>query len=210
MQEDSDLDRDPEAVALRDKLERACAGDADAAGELLVEHVSEVESFIRFNLPRSLATRESVSDLTQSVVSDLLPEFEGTDFPSPEAFKGWLRRCALNKIRMRLRHWRAQQRDPDRARPMHDIEVQPFAASQTSPSQAAHRVEVGAALHDALQELSVDQREVVVLVKLMGLSHLEAGRAIGKSTESSRQLLARGLRRLSEILPDASATWSGE
>ena len=181
---------------------RASGGDAAALNQLLARHVPEVEAFIRYRMPPALATRESVSDLTQSLVGDLIPELPKTEFANEAAFHGWLRACALNKIRERLRFWRAERRDGVE-RAMHDIGPDPLPGRATSPSEALRRSESEERLHEALEKLPEDQRDLVVMVKLCGVSYEEAAEAMDRSPSACRKVVSRAMVKLSSLLPDA-------
>lgn len=176
--------------------------DPEALEALLVDHVDRLHSFLRYHMPPRLATKESVSDLTQSVVGDVLPSLKDATFEDEAAFQGWLYTCALNKVRERGRHWTTEKRDQDRSTPLHDVGEDGLDAAATAPSEAARRVEAGEALHEAIAQLSEDERTVVVLVRLEGLPHAFAAEVLGRSPSACRKLLARALSRLSGLLPE--------
>jgi RNA polymerase sigma-70 factor (ECF subfamily) len=177
-------------------------GDAHAVGELLVAWLPEMERFIRLSMPRALAHRDSISDVTQSLVGDLLPEVGHADFEGPDAFRAWLRRCAMNKLRSRLRRLRTARRDVNRERALHDSPEDQLHAAATGPSAAARRAEREEHLERALDQLPEEQREAVILVRLLGIGHAEAATMLGKTEAANRKALQRGLQRLSKLLPD--------
>ncbi|MEM1451390.1 MAG: RNA polymerase sigma factor [Planctomycetota bacterium] len=177
-------------------------GDPAALQRLVLEHEGALRAFVGRQLPARLATKESISDLSQSIIGDVLPKVGDASFENLSAFRGWLYTVALNKIRERGRYWTADRRDQDRETPLHDIETGEVSARDTRPSEAARREERSAILADALQRLPEDQRTAVVLVRMQGESHEVAAQVLGRSVGACRNLLTRGLRRLSAILPD--------
>ncbi len=186
-------------------LDRAQNGDPHALRELLVAHLPELQVFIRFNAGPDLAAKESVSDLTQSLVGDLLPELPRARFDDLPAFRAWLRRAALNKIIDKQRRYRAACRDQRReaelsASTADDAEIAAALQRISTPSQAATRDEDRQALIRALDRLPPDQRLVVTTVRLLGHSHKDAADLLGKSEQASRQLLSRGMATLSRVL----------
>jgi len=54
------------------------------------------------------------------------------------------------------------------------------------------------------RELAISGREVIVLVKLSGLSHAEAARRLGRTEGSTRVLLSRALARLATRLEEGA------
>lgn len=186
-----------------DVWERTRDGDPSALADLLAAHAGDIESFIRSHMPRALVTKESVGDLTQSLVGDLLPEISRASFDNQAAFRGWLRQCARNKIRERLRHWNAGRRDHGRDCAMQDVGEECLCVDQTTPSEAAQREESNCALHGALEKLTEEQRRLVVLVKFEGRSYAEASAVLGRSPAACRKMMARTLSTLAGLLPDA-------
>lgn len=181
---------------------RARRGDEAALRKLLLRLVPEVRAFIQHSMPPAIDAKESVSDLTQSLVGDLLPELPRGQFDGPDALRAWFRACALNKIRARLRHWRAERREEGRDVAMHDVGSDPFAGREPSPSAAAHEDEARERLRAALEQLPEDQRELVVMVKLAGLSYSEAAATMERSVSGCRKIVSRAMVRLSGLLPD--------
>ena len=108
-------------------------------------------------------SRAEAEDLVQEAFARALSLWDRVGrMPSPT---GYVYRIALNLHRSRLRALRRRR-------------GRPVAAEEADPrSDAALRVE----LRDALQSLSPDQRDALVLVEWVGLSSEEAGAALGSS-----------------------------
>ena len=75
-----------------------------------------------------------------------------------------------------------------------------LAAKQTSPSERAVRNEDLTRLAEALERLPPDQREVVTLKHLVGLTLAQISERLGRSSEAVAGLLFRGRIRLRELL----------
>jgi RNA polymerase sigma-70 factor (ECF subfamily) len=188
-----------------DLVQRACRGDAAALQEMLQAHLPELNVFVRLNMGEHLRARESVSDVTQSLVGDLLPLLATERFADLGGFRAWLRRAALNKIVDKHRFHTAQQRGGERR-----AEVTPSVAEELdllrclralpTPSQAAIDEERAERLERALQRLPEDQRQVVSMKQLCGLSHQEIAAVLGRSEPACRMLLRRGMVRLAREL----------
>ena len=68
------------------------------------------------------------------------------------------------------------------------------------PEQAALQGELREKIQDCIMSLPDDQRAVIVLVDVQGLSYDEAADAIGSAVGTVKSRLARGRRRLREAL----------
>ncbi len=78
-----------------------------------------------------------------------------------------------------------------------------LVAPQSSPSQQAARREQAVILADALEQLSDDYREVIVLRHLEGLSFPEVAGRMGRSLDSVNKLWMRALIKLRQLLQAA-------
>ena len=84
-----------------------------------------------------------------------------------------------------------------------------LAADQTSPSERAVRGEEFLRLARALSRLPEDQRRVVELHYLKGLTVAEVAERIGRTRPAAVGLLFRGLKRLRELLRDPGESADG-
>ena len=75
-----------------------------------------------------------------------------------------------------------------------------LALSQTSPSEAASRRDLGVLLADALADLPEAEAEVLWLYHADNLSFETIGERVGLSRKSVRGLWARGLKSLKRSL----------
>ena len=186
-------------------LDRIRARDRDALHDALLEHLPDLQLFVRFNVGRELAAKESVSDLTQSLVGDLLPELETASFADLDGFRAWLRRAALHKIIDKQRYYRAGRRSTRRQAGVSpstadELDIVEALRTSSTPSQAAVGREEAELLATALDRLPPDQREIVTLTRLHGMSHGDAAQLLDRSEAACRQLLRRGLRELARLM----------
>jgi RNA polymerase sigma-70 factor (ECF subfamily) len=189
-------------------LQRALAGDEAARGELLDRHVARLRAYVRRRQGARLAARESSRDVVQSVLREALAGLDGFRAGEPPARSGfwrWLARTAENKLASRGRFWSRLRRDDAREQPAEGAAADDlFGTDGASPSQAAMAREELERLERAFAELPPAWREVIVLVRLSGLSHAEAARRLGRTEASTRTLLSRALARLATRLEDGS------
>lgn len=184
--------------------ERAAAGDRGALDELVVRHVDGLRAFVRLRVGPELRAKESNSDLVQSVCREVIQEARRFQHPSESAFKSWLFTTALRKIADRAEHWRAQKREAGREERLpsraDDGALLSYYRSISSPSQHAVAAEERERIERAFEELTDEQREVIVLARVAGLSRAEIAAQTGRSEGAVRVLLHRSLARLSEML----------
>jgi RNA polymerase sigma-70 factor (ECF subfamily) len=184
--------------------ERAAGGDRAALDELVVRHVDGLRAFVRLRVGAELRARESSSDLVQSVCREILQEARRFQHASESAFKSWLYTTALRKIADRAQHWRTLKRDAGREERlpsrMDDTGLVGIYRSISSPSQHAVASEERERIERAFEELEEEQREVIVLAKVAGLSRAEIAAQTGRSEGAVRVLLHRSLARLAEML----------
>ncbi len=183
-------------------VRRAQAGDRSAIEVLLDRHLPGLTAFVHLRIGQSLGPREGVSDVVQSTCRDLLERIEDFRHGGEMAFRHWLYATAARKIADRYAHHAAEKRDLRR-------EVTPEAVSGAlrtafadlaSPSQQAIGAEFLERLQVAFAELTDDEREVVLLSRVVSLTRAEVAKAMGRSENGVRNLLHRTLITLSERL----------
>ena len=191
----------PDEAAL---VERARLGDRDALEVLLVRHLPGLEAFVRLRVGRAFDPRESTADVVQSAVRDAVHSIDGFREGGSEEFRRWLYTIAACKVADKFAFHAAQRRDLRREAAA--FEGASAAASRVltdlsgalaSPSQVAVGNELLGRLQDALDELRPEERDVVLLTKVAGLSRAEVAHSMGRSEASVRNLLHRTLTKLS-------------
>lgn len=193
-------------------VDAAVAGDASAIEQLLERHLPGLRAYVRLRAGAGLRSRESSSDIVQSVCRDVLENMGRFRYPGEAAFRAWLYATAMRKIADRAEYWRAAMRDPARevrlspgttSRPSGSDDArlaEVYRASFFSPSQAAIGREALAKLEAAFEKLPEDYREVIVLSRIVGLSRAEIAEKMGRTEASVRNLVSRALAELAEHL----------
>ena len=164
-------------------------GDPAAFAGLVALHESMV-----FNLAaRLLGDGEEARDVAQEVflqVYRTLGRFEGRS-----SLKTWIYRIVVNQCHNRRRFW--LRRGRDREEPLVEgLPTPPTGGSgewHASPYEQARRHERARRVQRALQDLRFDQRTVIVLREMEGLSCEEVAAALGipEGTVKSRLSRAR-------------------
>jgi RNA polymerase sigma-70 factor (ECF subfamily) len=188
-------------------LEKARGGDPVAIEALLKRYLPGLRAFIRLRAGRLVRAKESTTDLAQSICREILEHLERFQYRGEAGFKHWLYTTALRKLGHRRRYYAAGKRDVQR-------EVTPAQGSKSSdpsqiedlyktlytPSQEAIRNEDLERIEQAFDKLSEDQREVIVLSRLVGLSHREIAQEMNRSEVAVRSLLSRALATLADLV----------
>jgi RNA polymerase sigma-70 factor, ECF subfamily len=166
---------------------RAAQRDRPAFGALYRRYVDRVYGYCFY----LLGDHHDAEDVTERTFVAALAAIDG--FRDEGAtFRAWLFRIAhnqlVNALRSRHRHQAASL----------DVVAEPRA--HADPAGLLSRAEEGRGVRRALDQLSDDRRQVVVLRFVDGLSAREIGAVIGRSEGAVRVLQHRALRQLAEML----------
>jgi RNA polymerase sigma-70 factor (ECF subfamily) len=176
-------------------------GDAGALDELYRRYQGPIFGFAY----RYMGNADQAQDIVQET---FLRVHRGREQYLPSSkFSSWLFRIARNLcIDEKRRYWNRRVmaetemagRDPDA-----DTNVlQSFADGGTTAAEELREDELERRVREAIQELSDEQREVMVLSKYQDMTYREIGEVLGISTESVKQRAYRAHMRLRELLSD--------
>jgi RNA polymerase sigma-70 factor (ECF subfamily) len=184
----------PEAASADWSLVQECAaGDEAACARLVTDHQRMVYQ-LGLHL---LGDAQEALDLSQEVflrVFRMLPQFRGHS-----SLRTWIYRIAINQASNRRRWWRrrhrAQQvRLEDHAAAHGEL---PDQSTLAMPDRVLQQQEVATHVWAALDALPFDQRTVIVLREIDGLSYEEIAASLGVAVGTVKSRLARarqGLR----------------
>jgi RNA polymerase sigma-70 factor, ECF subfamily len=151
-------------------------------------------SLFRFFMA-AIGDRHEAQDLTGSVfvsAIEALPGFRGP----VEALGGWLFRIARND----LYDYRKKKARSPGLTPLEDHLDEAAAAGAVDPEELAIQRLEGTRVMAALQQLSPDQREVLLLRMAAGLTAPEVAAVLHKTTGAVKALQHRGLASLARVL----------
>lgn len=193
-----DRERTPEL------MQRASRGESAAVAELLAQQLPGLQAFVRLRMGRVLRMREDSADLVQSVCADILRHQDRFQYRGEANFRCWLYTTAARKIADRCDHHHAEKRDPRREVAVGGPEAEPMLRAQyrsiVTPSAQLMVAEEVARMEQCFEKLSEEEREVILLARIVGLSRAEIGAHMGRTEGAVRTLLSRALVRLSELL----------
>lgn len=181
-----------------------------AANEWILEAYREyLRLLVRLQLGSFLRAKLDASDIVQQVMlhaHENRSQFRGG---TEAEWLGWLRTILANTLAMTARRFDTQSREVSRERSLEaELDLSSarleslLAADQSSPSERVVRVEEVLNLARALAQLPEDQRRVVELHHLRGLSVADVAQEMERTRPAIVGLLFRGLKRLRELLRD--------
>jgi RNA polymerase sigma-70 factor, ECF subfamily len=187
----------PDAASADWALVQECAtGDEAACARLVTDHQRMVYQ-LGVHL---LGDPQEALDLSQDVflrVFRMLPQFRGQS-----SLRTWIYRIAINQASNRRRWWRrrhrAQQvRLEDHAAVHGEL---PDHSNFAMPDRLLHQHEVASHVWAALDALPFDQRTVIVLREIDGLSYEEIAASLNVAVGTVKSRLARARHNLREAL----------
>jgi len=198
---------DPEQL-----LPLAQQGDLAALGQLLEHYRNYLGMLARLQVGRRLQGKVDPSDVVQETFLEAHRDFGQFHGGTERELAAWLRQIlATNIANLVQRYWGTRRRNVRLERDLAEemdrssqVLVRGLIARQCSPSQQAARREEAVLLADALEQLSADYREVLVLRHLEEHSFPEVARRMGRSLDSVKNLWARALAQLRRVLGDES------
>jgi RNA polymerase sigma-70 factor (ECF subfamily) len=172
-------------------IEKARAGDRDALNELVSSCWQPIFRFVSYKIGSS----DEAQEITQETFFRAFRSL--TSYQNADThFTTYLGRIALNLI---TDFWRKKGRSP------HTTDISDHLdhlSSGDETEQQAINHELRDTLAMALQKLPGDQRQVIELRIIAGISVKEAATAIGKSEAAVKMLQQRALKNLRQMLLD--------
>lgn len=176
----------------QDLISRSKSGDVEAFNLLVEQYQRQV-----YNLAlRMLGNAEAAEDASQDT---FLSAYKAIGGFRGGSFKSWVLRIAANSChdKMRVaRRYRVVSLDTL----MLDSDDLPQSNNNESPEDYALRRELGRFLSEGLTHLPEDQRLVVILSDVQGLSYEEVAQVAGCSLGTVKSRLNRGRTRLKDFL----------
>lgn len=170
---------------IRAAVARAQDGDREALDFLYVRYSPDVLRYIR----SLVHDHHEAEDITQNVFVKLISVI-GKYEPRKVPFAAWILRVARN---VALDHLRGRGMTP----------CEDVGATDDDHRQVSH--ERGRAIQEALEQLPKEQRDVLVLRHIVGLSPVEIAEILEKSESSIHGLHHRGRLTLRSALTELGA-----
>jgi RNA polymerase sigma-70 factor (ECF subfamily) len=149
-----------------------------------------------------LGDREEALDLSQEVFLRVFRTIHR--FRGQSSLKTWIYRIAINQARNRHRFWKRRRRSDQVSLDQH-VEAHGELASdlESTPDRLLAQKELATRLRRALDHLPFEQRTVVILREIDGLSYDEIAYSLGLAVGTVKSRLTRGRQALREELREA-------
>ena len=182
------------------RAQECLAGDEVACARLVTDHQRMVYQ-LSLHL---LADQQEALDLSQEVflrVFRTLGQFRGQS-----ALRTWIYRVVVTQASNRRRWWRRRHQSQQVAIDEHvathgDL---PDQRAFTKPDQVAEQQQTARHVWKALDQMPFDQRAIIVLREIDGLSYEEIATSLGVAVGTVKSRLARAREHLREILRASS------
>lgn len=190
---------------IADLLERSRRGDRAALEALFLASVPYLQLLARSRVEHGLRAKFDGSDLVQQTLLEAFRAFPHFHGATEAAWLAWLRRILAHNASDWAREYRAGKRRARAEVPLADggdsfPGAASLAADATSPSRVLLRKEQELLLAAALETLSPDHREVVLLRNLERLPFAEIAERMGRTRPAVQMLWMRALAELQKVL----------
>ena len=205
----------PDSEQTAELLQHARQGETAAVNALLERHRQAVRQMIQMRLDRAVAARVDASDVVQDVLLEASQRLNDFIESGSMPFHLWLRQLAKDRlIDMHRRHRGAQRRSVDREQKVaasgsdrSTLNLDGVLADgELTPAAASIRRELEQRFLTALQELNDDDRDVILMRHQEHLTNSEVAEALGLSQPAAGMRYLRALRKLREVLGEASSS----
>lgn len=180
-------------AAVRNLVKKAKGGrDSDAFGQLYDEYADQIFRYIYYKVGH-IAESQDLTGQTFLKAFENIESYEMRDV----AFSSWLYRIAHNLV---VDYFRRESK-----RERVSIDEQPPAPSnQGNPAEAVMADLESERLYKAMQKLTYNQREVLVLKFIDNLSNNQVAEIMGISAGAVKSTQKRGLLSLNRILGNSN------
>ena len=162
----------------------------------------------RLQLEPRLQSKLDASDLVQQTLTKAHQNFHQYRGRTEAELAGWLRRIVANTLTDAARKFQRETalgQSLDQALDASSARLEAWlAADQSSPSEQVVRQEQLVRLSAALARLPEDQRRAVEMHHLQDASVAEIAEQLGRTEAAVAGLLRRGLKKLRELLAEAT------
>jgi RNA polymerase sigma-70 factor (ECF subfamily) len=191
--------RRADAAAERELVRRAQAGDTSAFEELVRGHQQRIFAVISGILRR----REDIEDVGQQVLVKVYVSLPKFDLRS--TFSTWVYKIAVNECYDYLRKKRVRKLvyeadlSEEQVRQFEAFERGAHGSHSPPPVDSARRVEMRQLVERMLDELSEEDRMMLVLKEVEGFSVEEIGRVLDVNVNTVKVRLFRARGRLMDV-----------
>lgn len=181
-------------------------GDQSALDQLFKAYNERVLRIIRMRMGPELRTKLQSIDLVQDAFISALRGLENFTYKNEGDFLRWISKIAENRLRDNIDNFHADKRDIRKEIPLNNNSSNTQdnfigisePANNTTPSLIISKREDLNKLEKAMEKLKPEYREVIMLIKIDGLTYADAAKKLNKGSDAVRMLLSRAIAALSQ------------
>lgn len=177
-------------------IEAAKAGDREAFEVLVSQKRDRIRALVASRLNSRIVFGVDVEDVYQETLLQACRSIANFKWRGGDSFLHWVGGIAENVILHLARKGARERRAP--------LE-EDVPAELISPSRALCREERLERLEDSLDELSPEHREVILRVRVDGLTFEQVAEEMDRSPEAVKRLLYRALKNLKSAFGDTES-----
>ncbi len=181
-------------IDLTDITLRAITGDIAAAGELYEQCHQDIYWYLFYRVGDAQTAEDLMAEVFLRMLRGL-PNYQ----PQGKPVEAWLFQIARN---LAIDHYRSNH---------HEESIEMKENQLVEPGEVHNTVENslnGEKLRRALEHLSADQRDVIILRFVLGMPIAEAARTINRSQDAVKALQRRGLLALRDLLANWEVSYA--
>ena len=196
----------------RSLLRQVRGGDGRAFDRLFSHYQPRLQRFVELRIDPKLRPRVDPADVVQEAHMEAMRRLAGFLANPVMPFRLWIRQITLDRLlMMRRRHVGAAGRSVEREAALPDesaASARQLAASASSPSQHAGKVELAGKVREAVARLAEADREIILMRTFEGLAFEEIAGLLGVEAAAARKRHGRALLRLHQRLLEDGVTES--
>lgn len=166
-------------------VEKAKNGDREAFGKLYLKYLDTIYRYIFFRVNQDIQTAEDLAEVVFFKAWQNIVNFAEQD----AFFKAWLYKIAHNVV---IDHYRTENKPAV-------LKEELINENDNVLEDFERKIEI-AALMKAINKLSDEQKQIITLKFIEGLSNKEMLQILNKKEEAIRALQYRALKKLKELL----------
>ena len=197
---------DPAFDQTIDLVRKAQDGDTQALQALFARYYERVRRMVRMRLGNALRHRMDSGDILQETFLEALRTFDRFEMRDQGSFINWLARLAENRIRDAADYHGALKRTAGREVPLSagdqttDLDLG-LKAGGLLPPESADEAEQVQRLEAAIERLSVEDRELILLRNYAGAAWDTVAQLTGRpSPDAARVAHKQVIVRLSQLM----------
>ena len=174
---------------------RAREGSSEAINQLFARYGPKLLALIRLRMGPGLRGQMESVDVMQQTVMKAFERFDRFEGSGEATLMAWLAAIAKNEILDQHRHGGRAKRDVGKRAPVSDLDAL-VAAEVRSQVSRLHLDAQMQQLEAAIEALSEDHRDVILMRRYEELSFAEIGERMGRTPDACRMLYSRAMAAL--------------